>query len=274
MQTDIEQIRTLIKANKVDKALELLKGLTNAKPALDIQVDKLICEWKDVRRKEIIGSLNYEKGMECKAELSNAVLGVLTQLKNYIPPAEVFDRRVFISYNHNDKEIANRLKEKLKAQQIDVIIDTEKMLAGQDIKEFIEESIRDSEATISVISNKSLLSSWVAMETINTFYHKKFLKEKKFIACYVEADFFRRSFTDEACERIDIELNDILAAKKKRIDQARDTRDLDNEFTRYNELKNSMDEIVRHLRESLCIDISGNNLDQNFQKIADTIKAV
>ena len=274
MQTDIEQIRTLIKSNKVDKALELLKGLTNSKPALDILVDKLISEWKDVRRKEIIGSLNYEKGMECKAELSNAVLGVLTQLKNYIPPAEVFDKRVFISYNHNDKEIANRLKEKLKAQQIDVIIDTEKMLAGQDIKEFIEESIRDSEATISVISNKSLLSSWVAMETINTFYHKKFLKEKKFIACYVEADFFRRSFTDEACERIEIELNDILAAKKKRIDQARDTRDLDNEFTRYNELKNSMDEIVRHLRESLCIDISGNNLDQNFQKIADTIKAV
>ena len=41
---------------------------------------------------------------------------------------------VFISYNHNDMDVANKLKVKLKAENINVVIDSERMQAGEDIK--------------------------------------------------------------------------------------------------------------------------------------------
>ncbi len=116
-----------------------------------------------------------------------------------IPP----DPKVFISYNHSNSETAKKIQEVLQKAEIDVIIDKDNMLAGDSIKEFIENSIRDSTVTLSLVSNESLKSAWVAMETIDTFFHERYMKHRKFIACYLDDDFFQAEYTLQAVDEID-----------------------------------------------------------------------
>ena len=192
------------------------------------------------------------------------------------PPARsrgdlVKNNSVFISYNHHDLETANTLKDKFMAQGIDVVIDSEKMLAGEDIKEFIEKSVAGTGTTISLISANSLLSAWVAMESVNSFYNEKTDAKKKFIACFISDDFFNRDFTDRALDHIEAEIKEIQNLITARMEKNRNIRDLQNELSRMTEMRNNMDEIVRRMRESLCIDIRGDNLENNFQKIVQAI---
>jgi hypothetical protein len=76
---------------------------------------------------------------------------------------------VFISYNHSDGKIADKLKATLERNGIVVRIDKAVMEADASIQEFIESSIRNTDVTLSIISNRSLLSAWVALESIETF---------------------------------------------------------------------------------------------------------
>ena len=166
---DIEKIKTQVAQNKIDDAFEaLLKDVNGAaKLSADLydQAVVLSGRYNDLKKKERLGLIRFDDATTGQAQIKFALLELLSEVKKNLP----LHKNVFISYNHNDADAARALKEKLQAQGINVVIDIEKIAAGQDIKEFIERSITDTDATISVISKKSLLSSWVAMETINTF---------------------------------------------------------------------------------------------------------
>jgi hypothetical protein len=179
----------------------------------------------------------------------------------------------FISYNHHDSDIAIKVYDFLDKHGIQTIMDRNNMNAGEDIKAFIEKSILNSNVTVSLISNKSLESAWVAMETIHTFYFQHFHAQKKFIACYIDDDFFQNDFTINMIHRIDakIKVNQDLvqAAQAKMID----TRDLNDENTRLYELRNNIDQIVGKLRASLCLDIRDASFQGSMNKLLASIKA-
>ncbi len=181
------------------------------------------------------------------------------------------DARIFISYNHNDREVAFRIKEALEKEDIDVIIDEVDMIAGTAIKEFIENSISEATVTVSLVSNKSLRSAWVAMETIDTFFLEKYRTNKKFIACYLDDDFFQSDFTLKTITEIDkqIEANQklIRGYQKKKLD----TRDLNNQNTRLLALRNNLDAIVGRLKDSKCLDVREESFGQSIQKLIDAI---
>ncbi|MEN0004729.1 MAG: TIR domain-containing protein, partial [Bacteroidota bacterium] len=94
-------------------------------------------------------------------------------------------RSVFISYSHSDKFTATRVTEALKAADLEVKIDSTSMHAGEDIRTFIEQSVRDTAVTLSIVSKNSLLSSWVAMESAESFAAERMI-DKKFIAGYID----------------------------------------------------------------------------------------
>ncbi|MCK0179387.1 toll/interleukin-1 receptor domain-containing protein [Flavobacteriaceae bacterium S0862] len=185
---------------------------------------------------------------------------------------ESLDPIVFISYNHNDSEIALNIRDSIEAEGIDVIIDQEDMLAGENISSFINESINNSTITISIISNRSLKSAWVAMETVNSFYHKIFSKNKKFIGCFLDDDFFNKNFTLNAINDIDdqIKQNQELIAQYH--DKMIDTRDLNNQNSRLLALRNNLDGIIGRLRDSLCLDIRTSKFDESITKILKVIR--
>lgn len=178
---------------------------------------------------------------------------------------------VFISYNHNDKDLANRIKDFLRKEGVDVTIDSEAMGAGEDIKTFIEKCVRENDIILSLVSKNSLLSAWVAMESVLAFAGEK-LVTKKFIAVYEDASFFERSFVRESMVEVRNELQEV----ENEIDECNKLKigieHLQDERTRYRKLETNLAEIVGRLRNSLCIDISGNNFEKGMQKICNDIK--
>ena len=283
MITDIDKLRRLVAENKTDRVLQMLKDGIVGYPDMQNQLLTIAAQFADIRKKENIGLLDNSEAMKFYTKINFSVLEMINEIEqqqatgvNTDKPLQTKNtekKRVFISYNHHDSEIANRLKEKLRAQNIQVVIDSERMQAGEDIKEFIEKSVRETGVTISLVSATSLLSAWVAMESINTFYHEKTDTKKKFIACFITDDFFKRNFTDEALDHIDGEVKEIQNLITARMEKNRSIRDLQNELTRMTELRNNMDEITRRLRESLCIDIRGEMLETNFSKITDAVNS-
>jgi hypothetical protein len=68
-------------------------------------------------------------------------------------------KSVFISYSHKESNYALKMKASLELQDIDVIIDAEDNVAGSQIESFIEQSIKKTSNTVSIISLNSLLSA-------------------------------------------------------------------------------------------------------------------
>jgi hypothetical protein len=179
---------------------------------------------------------------------------------------------VFISYNHGDGEIADKLKATLEKNGIVVRIDEAVMEAGANIQEFIESSIRATDVTLSIISNRSLLSAWVALESIDTFYQEKFTGNKKFIACYIDDDFFQTDFRLKATKQIDIKIDEIERLIPEYIARKIDTNDLNDQKSRLYELRHNLGSILQRLRGSLCVDIREDKFEEGVAKIVNTIK--
>ncbi|MDJ0904257.1 MAG: tetratricopeptide repeat protein, partial [Xenococcus sp. MO_188.B8] len=57
--------------------------------------------------------------------------------------------KVFISYNHKDKDIVDIIKNKLRSEGINVVIDSEDLFGGQDIEEFIKQAVKNTDITLS-----------------------------------------------------------------------------------------------------------------------------
>ncbi|MCH5720860.1 hypothetical protein [Niabella hibiscisoli] len=132
--------------------------------------------------------------------------------------------------------------------------------------------MRDTETTLSIVSVNSLLSAWVAMETLNTFGLQLGPVAKKFIPCYIQPDFFDIGFTDKAQLQLDEKITSLAALIEGRLKKGEDSLDVNDEYSRLIKLRNSLGEIVGRLRNSLCIDISNEKLEANMPKIIQKIK--
>ncbi|MDQ6760405.1 MAG: toll/interleukin-1 receptor domain-containing protein [Acidobacteriota bacterium] len=179
-------------------------------------------------------------------------------------------KKVFISYNHEDAVTAARLRDLLARNKLDVIIDAGSMASGQRIQDFIEQSIQDSDAVVSIVSNSSLLSSWVALETMNSF-HKQKTDARPFIGCYLSDDFFRPEFrlecTHKIDERLDVIEHLIQQYQQKKIDPV----DLNEEKTRLYDLRNNLGAILATLKGSLCLDLREPQFEESGRSLLATL---
>ena len=112
-------------------------------------------------------------------------------------------KTVFISYSSKDKETAAKVKTVLEANGIDVTVDSESLGPGKDIRAFIERSIRETDVTLSIVSKNSLLSDWVALETVDSLMVERLLDQKQFIPCFIDKEFLKNECLTEATRLID-----------------------------------------------------------------------
>ena len=179
---------------------------------------------------------------------------------------------VFLSYNHDDEKEAIRLETALVAKNIHVHIDRDQNKAGEQIESFIRRSIRVTDATICLISKRSLLSSWVATETITAFYAEALAEKRRFIACYLDDDFLRDEYLLELTTDIDqriLELNEIISGYAER---NLDSADLNAKKTRLHKLRASLGDILLRLRDSFSLDVRGSQLSPSVERIVETLE--
>src|SRR5262249_35223091 len=155
----------------------------------------------------------------------------------------------------DDAAAATRLASLLRANNLDVVIDTDAMLPGERIPDFIDRSIRDCDAVVSVISNRSLVSAWVASETIKSFSRNKWTGDLIFIGCYLDEEWFRPEFRLECTQQIDERLQRIEQLLADYAARRIDSSDLNEEKTRLYSLRNNLGDILAVFRNTLCLDI-------------------
>ena len=175
-------------------------------------------------------------------------------------------KKIFISYNHKDQACALKIKDRLVATGWGVLIDVERMQSGENIEQFIMDCIQESDVTLSLISTNSLLSAWVAVETMATDLAEK-MKSHRFIPCYIDADFFDRNFVSKSLTTIETHLKEIMKLMVAALEKEWGIEDLQNERTRYLKLKTSLPEIVGKLRSLLCINLASEQFEPGIQKI-------
>jgi hypothetical protein len=278
-----DKIRQLVAADNVEKAIEELLTVVRGKNDFTNDLIKYQAELAKNKKDSRRGLITGEEENKTRNRVRYAILEMLNEIEtDGESPVEggsaggdsvsVGAPTVFISYNHGDSEVADKLKAALEKSGIVVCIDKAVMDAGANIQEFIESSIRDTGVTLSLVSNHSLLSAWVALESIDSFYQEKFTGKKKFIACYVDDDFFRSDFRLTATKQIDEKIDEIDKLIPEYIAQKIDTNDLNSQKSRLFKLRNNLGDILLRLRESLCIDIREGKFDENVGKIVSAIK--
>jgi hypothetical protein len=176
-------------------------------------------------------------------------------------------KNVFISYNHEDAAVARRLRDALRAAGLRVAMDIDSMAPGERIQDFIERSITDSYAVISIVSTKSLLSSWVATETVSAFHRQKWADGKLFVGALLSDDFLRPEFRLECTRTIDERLQAIERLLPEYREKMIDPVDLNDEKTRLYDLRNNLGGILANLKGSLCLDLRDEHFAGSCQAI-------
>ena len=267
-------VEALVAADKLeDAAAALADALGDGHPELSEELVALRAGLTRSSRSHRRGLTDDDALERSRVKAGYALLGVLDDLERtpHGPVRSTGSSRIFLSYNHGDGQEALRLRAALEERGLVVHIDLEAMAAGEDIRGFIERAIRATDATVCLVSNRSLASAWVAMETIDAFYAERFGGSRPFIACYLDDDFFQPRFRLECTEGIDAKIAEIDALIPEYVERRLDTNDLNSEKTRLYALRNHLGDILLRLKESLSLDVRGEELGPSVERIARTL---
>jgi hypothetical protein len=155
-------VETLVADDKLEEALnELEKLVPPSDKALSREVISLRQRVSSARKRRRQGLSSMDADVRTRTELGDSILQVLEDIAE-APPASAatsgHSRRplVFVSYNHEDREVADKLKTALEAHGLLTRIDHADIGAGESIRRFIGRSVRESDLTVSVVSRRSL----------------------------------------------------------------------------------------------------------------------
>ncbi len=153
-----------------------------------------------------------------------------------------------------------------------VILDQNDMKAGKSIMEFIQESIKEADAVVSIVSSKSLQSGWVGQESVASMY-AVWLADKKFIPVKLDNVAFDIDFQITATENLTQKMQDLKTKIEKLESLGGDARGPRDDLARMAELKNSFGKIIQRFTSVLMLDISGDNFEPSMKKVLTAVKS-
>jgi hypothetical protein len=112
-------------------------------------------------------------------------------------------RPVFLSYSHADSAVAQALGSALEQAAIGVRIDVPAMRPGESIGAFVRTTIRDTRATVCLVSKASLMSGWVGLETLRALADRALWEQRRFVACALDDAYHNPDVRLELTRRID-----------------------------------------------------------------------
>jgi len=184
----------------------------------------------------------------------------------------IYIKKVFISYSHNDNNFVIKLKNDLEKQNIKIKIDIEKLCFGDDINDFINKSIEESDLTISIISKNSLRSPWVFIEASETLLNQKFKKIKKFVPIYIDTDILQNNTYLEVLNTIEIGIDDIDKFIIKALNKRTSISIYSDRRERLLDFKNNVHKFFNELQKKLMADFTKYNYNDNLLKLINQIK--
>ncbi|MBU6342148.1 MAG: TIR domain-containing protein [Bacteroidetes bacterium] len=265
----IQQIQQLISSGQLEDALKLLAQKTD--DAL-----LLLGQYNSGKKNFNLGLIEFADWGRIQSRVSYAALELAkTVYGSSSDPSKAgagkAKLQIFISYNHNDRDQAFKVKNWLENRGVDVIIDEEDLAAAQFIMEFIQQSIKSADAVISIVSASSLKSGWVGLESVGAMY-AVWLADKKFIPLRLDNVAFDIDFQLEAMENIQQKLQD-TDAKIERIKALGGSAEaFEDNRKRMFDLKTNLGAILKRFNSVNMLDISDRNFEQSMAKLAQTLQ--
>lgn len=259
----VDEVRRLIKAGRLESALDTLaSGLAAAGGDADAAT-RLRGELEEARHNALVGRISRDEERLERSRIREAALVLARDPK----PKRPASRSVFLSYNHGDADAAGKLRQALAEHGVDVRIDSEAMKPGEPIADFVRQSVTGTDYTLMVVSVRSLTSSWVAAETMTRFARESVSGERGLIACYLDEEFLKPRFRSAATREIDRKLGEIDREIAERAELRLDSDDLDDEKSRLHKLRNNLGEVLARLKNTLCLDIREPALAESADRI-------
>ncbi len=176
---------------------------------------------------------------------------------------------VFISYNHNDTDLANRVREDLENAGFQVIIDSDNPI-GFEIPRFINESIAKADFVLQLISEHFLTSAWVAQESIKAFTVAELIG-KVVLPCEIDNSLSDFSFRTNAMKRFDTKIAEIKAEIGYRLETGASIQDLQSQYQRLLGLKNGYDTIMAEFINKNRGDLRPANYERGMKQVITSL---
>ncbi len=273
------QIQKFIASGNTEEALELLAQL--APDAILLQ-----SRYNGAKKQYNMGIMPNSEWSLTQTQINYAALEMAGALKGDPNTGDMvsssnastatkpkgIQKKVFISYNWDDKATALEVKKYLEEAGCDVIIDEDDIVAGGSIMQFIHDSIKNCDAVVSIVSGKSLQSGWVGGESLAAMY-AVWLADKKFIPIRLDNVVFDIDFQIAAQETLNSKIKELKTKIKKLESLGGDDSAFRDDLNRMNELKNNLGKIIQRFKSVLMLDITGENFTPNMKKVVAGIQA-
>lgn len=267
-----EQIQQLIAAGQTKEALNLLVKLNP--DALLLQA-----QYSNGEKQFNLGLIEFSEWGRIQARVNFAALEMAgesgkndkSQAQQTTTTPDTAISSVFVSYNHDDSEAVERIRKVLEQAGLRVAIDTDDMAAGQPIKDFIQNRMKEKGFILSAVSVNSLRSGWVGIESDLSFYSQLF-GGRQFLPVTLDGEFLKDDFLLESIDDIDMRLTDLDAKIQKAKDKRISALPYESRRNRLQELRENLPKILDRLQNVLTVDVSGDKFESGMKKVIDTIK--
>jgi hypothetical protein len=272
-----EEIQALVSQGRTEEALKKLA---------EVNQDAILLQarFASAKKQSNMGLIEFSEWSRIQNQINFALLelagngsspvtipnGLNGDEKTISSKSNTSTKKVFISYNHNDKEMSQAVKNYLEDNGCDVTIDVEDMMAGELIQNFIQDKIKENEFIISIVSANSLQSSWVGKESTASFFGE-FLSDKKFIPVAIDQSFMNDEFYLDSILGINKKIKDKEDYAKKLKKLGSTPLSIQNEIKRLSDLKSNFDDVIQRLKSGLTVDISGSNFEDGMAKVLKRI---
>ena len=182
-------------------------------------------------------------------------------------------KKVFISYSHQDKEFAYKIKEELENRKFRVFIDEREWEIDDNITELVDRMITSSDLTLAIISKNSLRSKWVIKEAMDTFAIERVEHKKKYVAGFIDEEFRDPRFYNEVVEQIDKEIDQLDGNIKMRREQRLPIKDFVNKHTLLLDQRNNLGILLNRLN-NLSLDFRGGAIEESLNKFERNYRPV
>jgi len=181
---------------------------------------------------------------------------------------------VFISYAAEDSEMAKQITATLKAADIFVVIDKEQLVAGQNKADFVKEAVRLTNFTLSIVSENSLKSTWVALKNDLSLQFENFSDKDQFITCALDHKFNEAGYITECIREINERIKEKQGEKEERLklNNLLSTEDLDRDINALKRLIKSLPTLITRLKTHFTVFIDPQQADLGLAQVIERVK--